>query len=270
MHPALDAALTRLPGVYARLAALRGQPNREKIAFLALVLPGDVMLDVGANEGGYTVLFSHLAGARGRVHAFEPVPPTFARLESRVARLRRHDNVVLNRCAVAETAGEVSLLVPGADLGQASLKPHAAGSWRDAAAIASWASRAITLDDYTAELPALDFIKCDVEGAELPVLRGAGATLRRFAPLLFLEVCADWTAGFGYAPREIVPFLAPFGYRSFFLIAAAPRPLADPERELAALRGSANLLCAVPERHAGRLNRLRRWLPGEQKGRSGA
>src|SRR5262245_22362277 len=106
MHPLLDSALARMPGLYARLVGLRRHPNLEKILYLRLIRRGDAVLDVGANTGYYTLLFSHLAGAHGRVHAFEPVPPTFALLSRNT---RRADNVVLNDCAVSDTAGPLSL-----------------------------------------------------------------------------------------------------------------------------------------------------------------
>jgi FkbM family methyltransferase len=271
MHPLLESAFARVPGLYARLVGLRRRPNIEKIAFLRLLHRGDTVLDIGANAGYYTLLFSHLAGPRGHVHAFEPIPPTFALLSSHITHGRRFDNAVLNNCAVSDAAdaagGPLTLFVPGADFGQASLaRHHNAGSWQREEPVRSWPATAVTLDSYCAALPRLDFIKCDVEGAELKVLRGAAATLRRFTPLLSLEVCADWTEGFGYEPADLVRFLAPFGYSRFYLAGETLRPLgvaADAaEAELAAggLPGSASLLCAVPERHGERLAKLRPWL----------
>ena len=268
MHPVLDFGLAQVPGLYARLVALRRPPNVEKIVFLRLVRRGDVVLDIGANAGYYTLLFSHLAGPQGRVHAFEPVAQTFAILSRQVQRNRGSDNVVLNQCALADRAGDVSLLVPERDLGQAALARHHAGPWRYAGSIEPHSSRAITLDEYAAGLQALDFLKCDVEGAERLVLQGGEATLRRFRPLLFLEVCPDWTASFGYEPVETLPFLAAFGYSRFYLAGEELHLLSRPESALAKLRGSANLLCAIPDLHAARLERLRPWLsrePGDGK-----
>ncbi|HEX4961545.1 MAG TPA: FkbM family methyltransferase [Thermoanaerobaculia bacterium] len=261
MNDLLDAVLARTPGFYAWLAGRRRRPNLEKIVFLSLVRPGDVVVDAGANTGYYTLLFSRLAGARGKVHAFEPVPPTFALLTACVAKGRGTGNVVLNSSALAERGGQVSLFVPGPDLGQASLACHTAGSWQGAGEVTGHSSVAVTLDDYAARLTALDFLKCDVEGAELPALRGGKAALRRFSPLLAIEVCPDWTAAFSYRPEDVVRFLASLGYDKFLLVAETLRPLLDPERELAALHGSANLLCAVSARHGHRLARLRPWLP---------
>lgn len=238
--------------------------NLEKLAFLAVVRRGDVVFDVGANQGYYTLLFSHLVGRGGRVHAFEPVPPTFADLASHVERERRFDNVTLNDCALADAAGHLPLFVPDLDYGQASIAQHAAGSWATAAQVRRYDCRATTVDDYLGKRgggASPSFVKCDVEGAELRMLEGATETLRRHPPLLHLEVNPDWTRTLGYEPPELVRFLAAFGYSSFLSVDERIRPLLDPVTELAALRGSANLICGIPDAHAGRLDRLLAWAP---------
>jgi FkbM family methyltransferase len=256
----LDFALAQAPGLYSRLLERRRQVNVEKLVFLAVVEKGDRVFDVGANAGYYTLLFSHLVGRRGRVHAFEPVPETFAALSRALAREGRFDNVVTNPCAVGDREGVLPIHVPDADFGQASIAHHDAGSWTAAREIRSYDCRMTTLDAYLQEHPAAcpSFIKCDVEGAELLVLRGAADTLAAHRPLLHLEVNPDWTRSLGYEPPEVAHFLTGLGYSRFFLVEAGVHPLTDPERDLAALRGSANLLCAVPGLHDPRLRRLRK------------
>jgi FkbM family methyltransferase len=266
-HPVrslLEQSLTRLPGLYAWLIARRSRPNLEKIIFLSLVRRGETVVDAGANTGYYTLLFSRLVGRRGRVHAFEPVPPTFAELRSHVERAGRSGNVALNNCALADEEKATALYLPGDDHGQAALTQHTFGSWASEAPVRSYPCRATTLDAYveTAGIDSLGFVKCDVEGAELLVLRGASRTIRRFRPLLFLEVSRHWTAGFSYEPVEIARFLESLGYSRFFLVTDRLLPLSDVRRDLAAdgLPDSANLLCADGTRHGRRLARLRPWL----------
>ena len=257
MRRLLDFALAQAPGLYAGLLKRRRQVNVEKLVFLAVVERGDVVFDVGANAGYYTLLFSHLVGRRGQVHAFEPIPETFLGLAASLARDRRFDNVVLNDCALGDREGSLPLFVPDADYGQASMARHAVGSWTRPREVRSYDCRVRTLDGYVREHGSRPgFVKCDVEGAELSVLRGAAETLASCRPLLHLEVNPDWTRNFGYAPPEVVRFLSGFGYSRFLLVEQAVRPLADPERDLAALAGSANLLCAVPGLHDARLRRL--------------
>jgi FkbM family methyltransferase len=258
----LDFALAQAPGLYRRILYRRRVVNLEKLAFLAVLRRGDVVFDVGANTGHYTLLFSHLVGRRGRVHAFEPVPPTFAALAAHLARARRFDNVELVEGALAASERTLEIFLPGTDHGQAAIVRHAAGAWSRAPEVTSYSCQATTLDSYLRtrgqEPPA--FVKCDVEGAELRVLEGAVETLRHHPPLLHLEVNPDWTRSLGYQPADLVGFLSAFGYTRFVLLDERERggPLspADAQRHFATFHGSANLVCGVPEVHAARLGQL--------------
>jgi FkbM family methyltransferase len=271
MRLLLEHFLIRLPGLYAWLIGRRRHPNLEKAVFLSLVHRGDAVVEVGANTGYYTRLFSQLVGARGHVHAFEPAPPTFAELQANLRHAPR-GRVALNNCALADEERMADLYLPGEDHGQAALTRHTFGSWADAdVPVHTYSCRTTTLDAYaaTARLDALSFVKCDTEGAELLVLRGAQETIRRFKPLLFLEVSRHWTADFGYAPADLARFLESLGYSRFFLVSDEILQLSDLPRDLASdrLPDSANLLCADPELHAGRLARLRPWPARRAKGR---
>ncbi len=260
MNPWLELPLARAPGAYAWLVRRRRQVNLEKLSFLALVERGDVVFDVGANQGFYTLLFSHLVGRRGQVHAFEPVAATFAVLAAQVARRPRLGNVTLNRCAVAERAGETAIHVPDDDPAQASLVRHGGSSWATHAAVHSEPVVVTTLDDYlrARAAPPPELVKCDAEGAELRILEGAAEMLRRRPPLLHLEVNPDWSRGFGYTPAGLAGWLVAAGYSRFHLVDELTcRRLQDPVRELDALRGSANLVCGVAALHGRRLDRLR-------------
>jgi FkbM family methyltransferase len=263
MREQVNYLLSRQPRIYESILRLRGDANFEKILFLNVVGNGDVVFDVGANRGYYTVLFSHLVGKRGQVHAFEPVPTTFSRLSSGLAARKKFDNVYLKRAAVGDVAvRRAAVYLPGEDDGQASLKKHAAGSWETAGTIKNFECEIIRLDDYISSkrLERLDFIKCDIEGAELLALRGAAKCLTKFAPMLYLEVCPDWTKSFGYNPAEISQYLSGFGYSEFYLVKNGLRRLENPAVELTAekLVGSANLLCGHYGLHSHRISGLAR------------
>jgi FkbM family methyltransferase len=263
--------LARAPRLYAWLLRRRRAVNLEKLCFLALVRRGDVVVEAGANQGYYTALFSHLVGRRGRVHAFEPVPATYQVLAAHLARRGRFDNVVLNRCALADGDGELVIHVPATDPAQASLARHSAGSWAAAPEVHAHACAGVTIDSYLRRRGAAppDFVKCDAEGAELRIVQGAAETLRRRPPILHLEINPDWSRDMGWQPADLPAYLEPFGYRDFILVEdLSIRRLADPRAALAAFRGSANLLCAVPELHGARLDGLRA-VPGGRGERDG-
>ena len=61
----------------------------------------------------------------------------------------------------------------------------------------------------------MDFIKCDVEGAELFVFQGGVATIRTQQPVIFTEMLRKWSAAFGYHPNDIIALLADAGYHCF-------------------------------------------------------
>ena len=77
----------------------------------------------------------------------------------------------------------------------------------------------------------LDFIKCDVEGAELMVFRGAAETLRRFRPAVFAEVNADYMARLDSAPAALFRLLGDLGYSPALVEGPAERLAARPVSE---------------------------------------
>jgi FkbM family methyltransferase len=258
----LHHRLLRAPRLYELIETTRRRRNYDKTVFLRTVADGDVVFDVGASIGHYTSLFSHMVGRNGEVHAFEPVPWSFERLRRRIRETRRFDNVVLNNVAVGE--GErrrVGVLIPGDDHGQASLLPHQEGSWQFGA-VRTVESELLSLDDYASSrsVRRLDFVKMDVEGAELPALRGGRATISAFRPLLYLETHHAWTEAFGYEPADLLDFLADLGYSALYKVdKRAIASISDPRAELSSeqLTHSVNLLCGVPALHAKRLARRR-------------
>ena len=72
--------LIKFPKIYNFLFRKQKFINYEKLLYLQHIKKGDVVFDVGANIGYYTVLFSKITRENGEIHAFEPVPPTFQKL----------------------------------------------------------------------------------------------------------------------------------------------------------------------------------------------
>ncbi|MBV8129429.1 MAG: FkbM family methyltransferase [Planctomycetaceae bacterium] len=239
--------LTRRPILLQWVQWSRGRLTAELSVMLEQVSPGYVVFDVGANQGYFTRLYSLLVGRHGRVYAFEPVPTTFRVLQERMAEQQVIPNIDLINVALADTSGTAVMYLPGQNDVEASLLPHrGVGSWRTADPPATFQCRQIRLDDFVRDrgLTRLDFLKCDVEGAELLVLRGATDTLKQFQPVLYLEVSPDWTVDFGYHPTAIIEFLRPLGYNRFLLVTAErSHPQPTGAAQLKSLTGSANLLC---------------------------
>lgn len=129
--------------------------------------PGDVFYDIGANAGFFTLLGSKRVGPQGRVFSFEPLPENIGSVR---AQLQLNDvaNCEVVDAAVADRAGNVEFY-EGEDTSTAHLKRTDRGDVGAAAIVV----RAICLDEFVATSPAPDFIKMDIEGAELAALKGA-------------------------------------------------------------------------------------------------
>jgi FkbM family methyltransferase len=144
----------------------------EYAAFRATVSPGSVALDVGANVGAYSVLLGQWVGGSGRVYAFEPAPPAFRGLVRHIAINSQGGVVTPVAAAVADRDGTADLIV--ADTAGESRLADGAGRGRTVNV------PTVTIDSFCArEGRQPSFIKIDVEGSELAVLRGARETIRR-------------------------------------------------------------------------------------------
>ena len=73
--------------------------NYEKLLYLRSIKTGDVIFDIGANIGYYSILFAKLCGENGCVHCFEPVPETYQKLLQNLGSCK---NAKLNNLAAAD------------------------------------------------------------------------------------------------------------------------------------------------------------------------
>lgn len=215
-----------------------------------LLRSGDVCLDIGANIGWYTTLCASLVGPTGAVHAFEPLPPTFRRLERNVQLLGDAAHVHLTCAALGETPGTGTLHVfPGVPDGHTSLSAFGRSD------AATHACAVTTIDACLTErgLDAVTFVKLDIEGAELACLRGAD---RLFAqptpPLWIVEMALATSRGFGYAPDDLVRYLETHGDYEFFAIGEHDGTLTPIDGFQPGDPG-AYVLCAPRSRHRDRL-----------------
>jgi FkbM family methyltransferase len=148
-------------------------------------LPGGTVLDVGANIGVTAVMSGFLVGD-GRVVAMEPVPETFRHLQLNTERSGL-TNVTCLRAAAGSEEGEVELVTQtGANVAAFVGYEHVLERYRGYEA---HAAPVVPLDQVAADqhLDRVDFIKVDVEGYELEVLRGARTVLADHRPVVFLE-----------------------------------------------------------------------------------
>ena len=173
--------------------------------FKRIVGPGDICLDIGANIGWYTTLFQKLVGENGQVHAFEPVPPAFENLQRNAQLNSPPHNIKLNNFALGNEEKPVVLHVfSGLPSGHASISAF------DHSDFQVFPSLMRPLDSYISEnaLGDVSFVKIDVEGAELMVLKGASKLFEQDRlPVLEIEMALATTTGFGYMPNDLIEFI---------------------------------------------------------------
>jgi FkbM family methyltransferase len=221
----------------------------EMEVFRQFVQPGHVVLDVGANIGAHTLYFANTVGRRGTVLAFEPQRVVFQTLCANMA-LNSISHVYCNNVAVGAESGTV--LVPPLDayssqnFGSLSLIDSKEGV----------RVQKITLDSLN--LSRCNFVKIDVEGMELHVLRGAQQTIERHKPVLYVENDRhDQSA-------ELTRFIDSLGYDMYrhCPVYYNPNNWYQNSENVFGNIASLNLLC-IPQALKYTLEGLSRVMPGE-------
>ena len=177
-----------------------------------LVRPGVTALDVGANIGYFTLLIASRAGPQGKVHAFEPNPSMFKRLTENVLLNPEFTDgrVMLHQIALGVDAGEAEFFCP-------IVGHEGVGGLKDTerAPLSNIIRTPVqTLDGFVRDerIDRIDFIKMDVEGGELDVLRGGDRALAILRPTILFEACELNTTAYGYRVFEILNYLEQRNY----------------------------------------------------------
>lgn len=162
---------------------------------------GDIVLDIGANIGYYTLIFAKLVGESGRVYAFEPEPNNFALLKKNVE-INGYQNVILVQKAVSNKSGKTNLY----------LHKISGGGHRifQAPENSNFIEIDVTsLDDYFKNVNVIiDFMKVDVEGSEVGVIEGMSTLLQKSKNLkIMTEFIPSFISKFGVRPENYLKML---------------------------------------------------------------
>jgi FkbM family methyltransferase len=195
---------------------LRGRYAAEEAAIISsFVAKGDICVDIGAHAGSWTRPLARMVPA-GQVYAFEALPH-YANALDRLMRLCGHRNVVVSNQAVSDQPGTVEIAWRTKEGHRLTGNTHMATE-RERSAVECVTVSAVTLDDWRCSLRGtarVSFVKIDVEGAELLVLRGAAQLIERDQPVIFMEIVADCCARYGYAPADLFTLFEKLNYRAF-------------------------------------------------------
>lgn len=179
-------------------------------AIVSRLRPGMVFYDLGANIGFFSLLAARLVGATGKIFSFEPDAEVASRLHENAAR-NGFQNVAVTEAGVWSRSGVFDFVAADSaspDHGTGKFVLDGSGK----------PTRCVSVDDFVRKTTPPDAIKCDVEGAEVEVLRGATETLRAHRPWILCEThssSADRESraileGLGYViqPIDAIHFLA--------------------------------------------------------------
>ena len=215
-------------------------------ALARLVSPGNTVLDIGANMGAHTLPLAKHVGPQGRIIAFEPTDFAYAKLLANIAL-----NPALSSRIVTEQIilAEKSNTTPVKEFysswpleSDPQLHQLHGGRLKSASG-----ARAESLDDYLkrTRVKRVDLIKLDVDGHELPVLKGSLECLREFCPTIVMEVSPYVHDEENYSFEELIELLRSRSY--VFRDADSGRVVpneASPLRKAIPVGGSINVIAS--------------------------
>jgi FkbM family methyltransferase len=175
---------------YARVIRSFWEPDVEPIKYL--VKPGDAVIDIGANAGWYTMVLSTLVGQHGTVYSIEPIHDTFQILLFIINKMCLKNVRPLNY-AISDKDGSAVMEIPlhiygGPNFYQARIITKE----RTTNPLQEYTVHITSIDSLLPELPEnITFVKCDVEGHELSVIKGASHFFLKSKPACLIEISED-------------------------------------------------------------------------------
>jgi FkbM family methyltransferase len=175
----------------------KNRQDAHEISYLRkLIKPGDTVIDIGANIGFYSKIFSECVGEQGQVHLFEPDVINFKHL---VANTKPFKNLVLNNKAVSDKAGVIKVY-KSKDL-NVDHRTYPIDDYESIDEI-----QAISIDDYVNGSIKIDFIKMDIQGFETSALKGMEKTIKANPNIkMLLEF---WPYGLNEAGNSVAEYYA--------------------------------------------------------------
>jgi FkbM family methyltransferase len=185
------------------------EAEESKVLF-QLIQDGMIILDIGAHIGWHSVSFAKKFPT-SEIYSFEPIPNTFSFLEKNIQHNAVKNIHVFNYGLSNESKDVFFHYFKGGSAlaSQANLIEHDKTK--------KIQCRVERLDDVFSSLGAkkIDFIKCDIEGGELAAIQGSMEVIKKFLPIIFIELYEEWCRKFNYSANDVLSLLTGFGYLCF-------------------------------------------------------
>lgn len=192
-----------------RLFALNCFEENNIAYALSVIKPGDTCLDIGANIGYFSFKMARACGDKGKVYAFEPSPEIFQALSHNI-QLNPTLPVEAHPVALSSKCMQVGYVRPPKDnSGNGRVVHH---SDHDCPYIV----QAITLDAFMQEnnISSAKFLKIDIEGSEMEMLRGAQQALTdKLFEHIMIEYNEPLQAALGFTLDHLIQEVTQYGYK---------------------------------------------------------
>lgn len=176
---------------------------------------GDICIDVGGAYGRYALPLSKIVGSTGKIFSFEPGRYSY-RVLSIVKWFHGLKNVSICNSALSNKKGLIKLCLPIKKTGK--IGPSLAFiSIENQENTICELVKVTTIDNFCTEnnIIQVNFIKCDTEGSEFLVFRGAVDIIKKCRPIILSEVDALAMSRYGYQPSDLEEFFRAFAYKIF-------------------------------------------------------
>jgi FkbM family methyltransferase len=199
-----------------RFEAMKQQYHEQELLIAPLLCDKDkTSIDVGAAYGVYTI---HIIGASRDCLAFEPQQSLTHELREMAECLSLPIRV--ETVALSDVQGEANLRILEEDVGRSTIEPENTLEDPDGSIRSETTVAVRRLDDY--DLESVGFIKIDVEGHEVSVLRGGIETIRRCLPMMLIEIEERHRQN---SIHDVQNFLSEIGYEGYFLLNRSVTPI---------------------------------------------
>ncbi len=194
--------------------------EKQQIAkLLSYDLRDQVVFDVGGNHGIYTYWLAKAVGKNGRVHVFEPQPELGVEL-NKIAKWLRLDFVSINSVALSDQSTQKMLTRSRVGDGSATLNDYDLSK----SGVEKIEIQTLTMDEYCQQqgVTRMGYLKIDVEGHELSVIRGGLQTLQKLKPIIQVELRVHEASC-----DQVIETLLSSGYTGFMCCDGQEVPIAD-------------------------------------------
>lgn len=179
------------------------------------IRPGMITVEAGAHIGSETLLMAAMVGAHGKVYAFEPNPVVKKRLDINIRFNRFEQRIISSGTALGESNGTVSFYVKEEHIPNQGLS----SKYKFDEDVTQIEVTQQTLDDWFVSngVERIDFLKMDVQGAEIDILKGGSEVITRFRPAIFAEAAPSTQSDSRQSLEDLYDILSVYGYRVYHI-----------------------------------------------------